>query len=64
MALIDITYCKDCKHRPIDYRTDKEPSSFNIEFPDGKCPCQCEDGWYSWYPKDNWFCANGEPKNE
>ena len=59
-----IVYCKNCKHRPIDNRTKEDSSNFNIEFPDGKCPCQCDDGWYSWYPEDNWFCANGELKNE
>lgn len=61
---ISLVYCKDCKHRPTDNRTKEDPSNFNIEFPDGKCPCQCDDGWYSWYPEDNWFCANGELKDE
>lgn len=59
-----IVYCKDCKHRPIDNRTKERPTGFNIEFPDYKCPCQCDDGYYSWYPDDNWFCGNGEPKDE
>ena len=61
---IAIVYCKNCKHRPIDNRTKEHPSNFNIEFPDGKCPCQCDDGWYSWYPSDDWFCGNGEAKDE
>ena len=55
---VQVVRCKDCKHRPIkpkDYT-----NGFDLEFPDDKCPCKCEDGWYSWYPKDNWFCANGE----
>ena len=59
-----IIYCKYCKHRPIDNRTKEHPSNFNIEFPDSKCPCQCDDGWYSWYPSDDWFCGNGELKDE
>lgn len=29
-------------------------------FPDDKCPCQCEDPYYSWLPDPDWFCANGE----
>ena len=59
-----IIYCKDCKHHPIDNRTKEDSSNFNIEFPDGKCPCQCDDGWYSWYPEDDWFCGNGELREE
>lgn len=51
-----IVYCKDCKHRPVK----REPykNGFDIDFPDDKCPC--EDGYYSWYLSDYWFCANGE----
>ena len=22
-----------------------------------------KEGWYSWYPEDDWFCANGERKD-
>ena len=33
---------------------------FDIEFTDYVCPCQCDDGFYNWMPKDDWFCANGE----
>jgi hypothetical protein len=56
----ELVRCKNCKHRPImpkDY-TD----GFDLIFPDKECPCKCEDGWYSWYPEDNWFCANGDRK--
>ena len=53
-----IIRCKDCKHRPI--KPDGYENGFDLEFPDGKCPCQCDDGWYSWFPSDDWFCANGE----
>ena len=55
-----IVLCKDCKHRPT--KPDDYENGFDLEFPDGKCPCQCDDGWYSWYPPDDWFCANGETK--
>ena len=54
--------CKDCKHRPK--RTGNEGNGFDYEFPDYKCPCQCDDGWYNRMPSDNWFCANGERKEE
>ena len=53
-----VVRCKDCKHRPI--MPDDHTNGFDLEFPDGKCPCQCDDGWYSWYPSDDWFCADGE----
>ena len=56
----EIIRCKDCKHRPI--KPNDYENGFDLEFPDGKCPCKCADGWYSWYPADNWFCADGERK--
>lgn len=51
---VPIVRCKDCKHRPTGENRD------DLEFPDDKCPCKCEDYWYSWKPSDNWFCGNGE----
>ena len=56
----ELVRCKDCKHRPT--KPEKCENGFDLEFPDGKCPCQCDDGWYSWYPSDDWFCPNGERK--
>ena len=47
----DLVRCKDCKHRE------------NREW-DSPCPCVCADSWYSWMPEDDWFCANGERKEE
>ena len=32
--------------------------------PDDKCPCKWEDYWYSWKPSDDWFCGNGEYKDD
>ena len=57
-----IIRCKDCKHRPKVPNWKTYENGFDIEFPEGsKCPCQClDDGYYSWYPEDNWFCANGK----
>ena len=51
----EVVRCKDCKHRP-----DGTGANHDLEFPDDRCPCQCEDYWYSWKPDDNWFCGNGE----
>ena len=54
-----VVRCKDCKHRPIKPDNYKG-SGFSLNFPDYKCPCLCDDPYYSWYPDDNWFCADGE----
>lgn len=58
----EIVRCKDCKHRPKEPDLETYESGFDLEFPEGsKCPCRCcGDEWYSWYPADNWFCADGE----
>ena len=54
---VQIVRCKECKHKPTwDHNS--------IEFPDDKCPCQCEDCFYSWIPKDDWYCANGERRKD
>lgn len=54
-----IVRCKDCKHKPSGNSADH-----NVEFPDEICPCQCEDSWYSWVPKDDFFCAWGERRDD
>ena len=53
---LKIVRCKDFKHRPI-------AKTMALEFPDDICPCQIDDDWYSWMPKDDFFCANGEKKD-
>ena len=56
-----VVRCRECKHRPTDYRdVSGDCTGLDIEFPDDRCPCKCEDGWYNWYPADDWFCGNGE----
>ena len=59
-----IVRCQDCKHRPKEPNWKTYESGFDLEFPEGsKCPCRCSgDEWYSWYPEDDWFCANSEHK--
>lgn len=63
---IEIVRCKDCKHRPIKEDPDGENYGFNIIKPNGieRCPCLIEDGWYSWMPKDNFYCGFGEREDE
>lgn len=63
--IVRVVRCKDCKHRPKRLEEGKG-EGFNLEFPDYNfvCPCQCDDGWYNWIPDDNWFCGNGERKEE
>lgn len=60
-----IVRCKDCKHRPKEPNFETYVNGFDIEFPEGsKCPCRCaDDKYYSWYPEDDWFCANGAPRD-
>lgn len=56
----EIIRCKDCKHRPTG-----DGFNHRIVFPDNICPCQCtDDEWYSWAPKDDWFCAEAERREE
>ena len=57
-----IVRCKDCAHRPTI--PDNYENGFNLNFPDYVCPCHCEDPYYSWYPKDDWFCGDGERKGQ
>lgn len=59
---VQVVRCKDCKHRPKEPNFKTFENGFDIEFPEGsKCPCKCSgDEYYSWYPEDDWFCADGE----
>lgn len=60
---VPVVRCKDCKHRPID--TVGKGYGEDLSFDDGyKCPCRCEDPFYSWMPGDDWFCANGERRED
>lgn len=73
-----IIRCKDCKHRP-DFRYDDDGDRYvegpryqetlknglTVTFEDETCPCV--NGWdfyYSYIPKDDWYCANGERREE
>ena len=56
---VPVVRCKDCIHKPRGTR-----NKHDMEFPDDICPCQCEDYWYSWMPYDDWFCANGERRED
>lgn len=61
LAEISIVRCKDCKHRPSGTGVNHD-----LEFPHDEyiCPCRCEDFWYSWMPDDDWYCANGERRED
>lgn len=63
---IDIVRCDECKHRPIKEDADGEDYGFNVIAPneDERCPCLVEDGWYSWIPKDDFYCGYGEREGE
>ena len=59
---IDIVFCKECKHRPKLSDENGERYGFNVEEVSERCPCVCEDGWYSWMPPDDFYCGYGERK--
>lgn len=58
----ELVRCKECKHRPVKEDADGENYGFNLIAPnnDWRCPCLVSDGWYSWMPKDDFFCGYGE----
>ena len=58
----EIVRCKDCKHRPTD--PENKGVGQSLVFPDEICPCKIDDHWYSWMPKDDWFCADGKRKDD
>ena len=61
----EIILCRDCKHRPKATRADEKVfSGFSVEFTDEKCPCQCGDGWYNWYPDDDFYCGYAERRED
>ena len=56
---VELVRCKDCKHKPVISSVDNFGFR-RYDFPDDRCPGQCDDWWYNWMPNDDWFCANGE----
>lgn len=61
--VVEVVECKDCKHRPTSI--DGAIQGFDVDFAwDSLCPCQCDDGWYNWYPPDEWYCPRGERKTD
>lgn len=64
---IDLVRCKECKHRPIKEDPNGENYGFNLIASiegDERCPCLVSDGWYSWMPKDDFYCGFGEREDE
>lgn len=55
---VEVVRCKDCKHKPIKDDRDSWPIFPNER--NNPCPCQCDDGFYSWFPKDEFYCSHGE----
>lgn len=60
-TLVELVTCKDCKHRPVIYHKGYcvvPPTNDDDE--DCSCPCLCDDPFYAYIPRDDFFCANGE----
>ena len=56
-----LTRCKECKHRPYK---DERGNVIPVEEECSPCPCVDDGDWYyNYIPKDDWYCANGEPKD-
>ena len=55
--MIPLVRCKDCVHCPTE-------EDGYIRFPDDSCPCECQDCYYSWVPRPDWYCANGKKATE
>ena len=66
--LIEIVTCGECKHKPIKYDPEGDEFGFNLVSPNGYdnlCPClNTDDGFYSYMPDDNFFCAYGERRSD
>ena len=60
-----VVCCKECMYAP-SVPDGEEIQGQSLEWPhdewpeDNPCPCKCEDGWYSYKPKPDFFCANGK----
>ena len=62
--LVEIVRCKNCVHRPVNDEEDPH-GVMPRNRGDYTCPClNSDDYWYSWYPSDEWYCAEGEAKGE
>ena len=67
---VPIIRCRECKHRPrLSKEDDHVYAPYRIaedgtvtEKEDFTCPCLCEDEFFSYIPKDDFFCKYGEMK--
>ena len=61
---VPVVRCRDCIFYPSG--DDKgEDMGLGLEWPDkyaNPCPCKCDDGWYSFKPKSDFFCGYGRGK--
>lgn len=53
---VEVVRCEECKFKP---HWDEKTESAVFPIPD-RCPCECDDYFYSWVPNDDWFCKDGE----
>lgn len=56
-----VVTCSECIYAPSG-----DGQGFDLEWPHDEwpeynpCPWKCEDGWYSYKPRPDFFCANGK----
>ena len=59
---VNVVRCGECLHRP-EFAPEGSENAGDLVFPDDVCPCKVDDFWYSWKPRADWFCANGERRD-
>lgn len=63
--VVEVVRCKDCIYYPSG-DGNGENQGFSLKWPHddwperNPCPCKCDDGWYSYKPKPEFYCANGK----
>lgn len=61
-AMAEIVRCKECIFRPT---TKGDMYGTDVVFPyEGMCPLECEDPYYNQMMDGDFFCANGERRDD
>lgn len=61
-AMAEIVRCKECIFRPT---TKGDMYGTDVRFPyEGMCPLECEDPYYNQMMDGDFFCANGERRDD
>ena len=80
LSVEPLVRCRECKHRPVKSPDKNgrlwitAPKNYNedclstfapaVGEYDLTCPYLCDDPWYNRMPDDNYYCADGERKDD